>query len=394
MAKYDLGAQIGAMAMGAGGMGAGGMGAGGMGAGGMGGMEGGMGGMEGGMGMGGMGMGRGGMGAGGMGGMAGGAAGGAGGSLGANKNTGPKNKIASQGAIFVAATALVKHKEMFEDFERNLKNSGDYNMGRDVPVYLSFEVQRVDVSQNPNREVQEKEWKTVSDGGKQYAMRKNWATKPPLGRPVPEVIDVNARHPGITMPIPPVLIKDYRDFCKHPAIDWVWDSKRLIAPPKRNDQKKDDEGDEDILPGQTAGGGAAGGGMGMGGMGGRGMGGMGMGMEGGMGGMEGMEGGYGGMEGGYGGMEGGYGGMEGGYGGMEGGYGGMEGGMGGMGGMGMGGMGGATMSAGPQPEFKMLRFYDMLTPQDVGKTYRYRVRLIMRDPNYPKNTRRELVKKM
>ena len=287
---------------------------------------------------------------------------------------------------------------MFEDFERNLKNSGDYNMGRDVPVYLSFEVQRVDVSQNPNREVQEKEWKTISDGGKQYAMRKNWAIKPPLGRPVPEIIDLNARHPGLTMPIPPVLIKDYRDFCKHPAIDWVWDTKRLIAPPRRTDKKKEDEGDEDILPGQAAGGGAAGGGgMGMGGMGGRGMG-MG-GMEGGMGGMDGgmdgmgmegmggMEGGYGGMEGGYGGM-GGMGGMEGGYGGMEGGMGGMDGGYGGMGGMGMGG--GMTMSAGPQPEFKMLRFYDMLTPQDVGKTYRYRVRLIMRDPNYPERIKRRV----
>jgi hypothetical protein len=38
----------------------------------------------------------------------------------------------------------------------------------------------------------------------------------------------------------------------------------------------------------------------------------------------------------------------------------------------------------------MLRFYDMLTPQEIGKTYRYRVRLIMRDPNYPERIKRRI----
>ena len=391
LSKYDLGAQIGAMLgmAGEGGMGMGGMGMGGMG-------MGGMGDMGGGMGMGGSGMGMGGMGEGGM---AGGAGAGAGGGLGNNRDRGPKTKIASQGAIFVAATALVRHKEMFEEFERQLKNSGDYVFSRDTPVYLSFEVQRVDVTKDPARVVAEAEWKTVSDGAKQVAMRKNWAIRPPLGRPVPEVVDMNARHPGLTMPIPPMLIKDYRDFCKHPAINWVWDTKMLIAPPKKDDQKKkENEGEEDTLPGQAGGGAAAGmggmgmGGMGMGGMGdmgGMGMGGMGMGgmgMEGGMG----SEGGYGGY-GGEMGSDGGYGGYGGDMGsGMDGmGMGGMGMGGMGMGGMGMGGsgMGGMGMMAGPQPEFKMLRFYDMLTDKDLGKTFRYRVRLIMRDPNYPERIR-------
>lgn len=50
----------------------------------------------------------------------------------------------------------------------------------------------------------------------------------------------------------------------------------------------------------------------------------------------------------------------------------------------MGGMGGASMKM-PQPEFKMVRCYDML-PSDVnivGRVFRYRIRLMMRDPNYP-----------
>ena len=365
MSKYDLGAQIGAML--------------GMGAAGGEGMDG----MGGGMGMGGMGMGggRGGMGSGGMGagGMGEGGAANAGGGLGGNRDRGPKTKVASQGAIFVAATALVRHKEMFEDYERQFKNSGDYVLIRDTPFYLSFEIQRVDVTQNPAREVQENEWKTVSDGIKQLAMRNNWAIRPPLGFPVPEVIDVNAQHPGLTMPIPPMLIKDYRSFCKHPAIDWIWDTKMLFTPPPKRDDPNKKEGEDDILPGQAGGGAAAGGSMGSMGMGG--MGSMGMGGEGGMdAGMGSM--GMGGMGMGDMGEGGMYGGEMGS--GMEGG---MMGGMGSMGGGMMGGGMGMAMSSGPQPEFKMLRFYDMLTPQDIGKVYRYRVRLIMRDPNYPEIVR-------
>ncbi len=366
MSKYDLGAPLGAIISAGGEMG----GMGGMGMGGMG-MGGEMGPMAGG-GMGGKGMG---MGMGGEMGMGPGGAGGNAGGLGNNKDSGPTTKVGSQGAIFIAATALVRHKEMFEEYERQFKTSGDYNLRRDTPAYLSFEVQRVDVTKDPNRVVQENEWQNITDAGKQLALvkRNKWAIVPPTGRPVPEIIDMNARHPALTMPIPPMLVKDYREFCKHPAINWVWDTKMLVAPMKRDNKKKekDEEEEENAMPGQGANSMAGMGGM-EGGMGGKGMGmgmGAGMGMGMGMGGEYGSDM-YGGGEGGM-----GYGGEGGGdmYGGMGGmGYGGEGGmGMGGMGmgmGMGMGGEGGmgAGMSAGPQPDYKMIRFYDMLTTQDIG----------------------------
>jgi hypothetical protein len=110
------------------------------------------------------------------------------------------------------------------------------------------------------------------------------------------------------------------------------------------------------------------------------------------------EGGYGGMgsggEGGYDGM--GAGGMGGEGGGMspgglggEGGYGGM--GVGGMGGEGMGGIGGYGGMGGaagvaaparlPSTKYKLIRFFD--TTVKPEKSYRYRVRLVMYDPNFP-----------
>jgi hypothetical protein len=76
-----------------------------------------------------------------------------------------------------------------------------------------------------------------------------------------------------------------------------------------------------------------------------------------------------------------------GYGGGESGYGG-ESGMGGVSGMGGGSMGGGTGYIAaqlpkrlPSTKYKLVRFYDFsATP---GKTYKYRVRLLMYDPNFP-----------
>lgn len=392
---YDLGASIGSAAAG-GGMGMG-MGMGG-GYGGMGGEEGGMGG---GM-MGGMGGPGGGMGGGyGMGGTTAGSGG-----LGEGRDRGPKTKVAAKATFFNAITALVPHKEMAESYKEAFLNTGAFVGSRDLPVYLSFEVQRVDVTNNPNREIKEAEWKTVTDGGAQFKMpeEQNWAARRPSGKPgeerplaapIREVIDRNAVAANLVAPIPPILVRDYREFSKHPQIGWSWDYKPLVPPPTKKEDSTDEEEEDQPddgspnLPGQDKRGNTGGGyGGGMGGM----MGGMGGGGYGGEGGGYGAGGGdmYGGSMGGMGG--GGYGGEGAGYGGEGAGYGGdmyggsMGGGYGGGMGGGYGGGGGSSLTA-PQPEFKMVRCFDMLPVNinQIQKVYRYRIRLIMRDPNYPED---------
>jgi hypothetical protein len=359
-AGYDLGAQV---AAGLNGGDMGGM------MGGMGGMMGGSGGMMGGSG--GMMGGSGGMmgGSGGMMGGSGGAVGGGGTKLGEKKDTGPKVKVMASGVMFNAITALVPHKKMSDEFEAKFENTGTFNSQRDVPTYLSFEVQRVDVTADPAREILDAEWKTIADRKQQAELmvrpKQKWAVFPPIGSFVTDFIDPSAFSSGLTMPIPPMLLQDYRIFSKHPAIAWSWDARPLQAVEKMDNTAEEDEKDaESLLPRAPS----SGGGM-MGGMGG---------MMGGMGGMGGM---MGGMNSGdeYEDMAGGMGGMMG----SGGDYGG-SGGMGGMGGM----MGGGAMGAKlPQPEFKMVRCYDMLplNPAEFGKVYRYRIRLKMRDPNYPED---------
>lgn len=325
-----------------------------------------------------------------------------------NKEKLPKIKVGSKAVVFNAITALVPHKKMVDDYLLQFQDSGIFNPMRDMPTYLSFELQRVDVTADPNRVIAEKDWQKVSDGVVQLNLPKNdkWAARRfirgferPLAPPVQEVIDRQAVAPRLTMPIPPMLIQDYRSFAKHPAIDWIWDVKMMM--PRRPKPVVDPDDDTKSLPSPRQGGGGMGGGMGgYGAMGGAGYGsegGMGMGMGGGYGGDAGM-GGYGMGGGGYGadagmggyGMGGGYGGEAGmgmgGYG-MGGGYGG-EGGMGGMGGYGGGMYGGMGMSTGAsQPEFKMVRCYDFLAQKDIGRVFRYRIRLEMSDPNYPEDAR-------
>ncbi len=304
-----------------------------------------------------------------------------------NKDRGPKTKVASKAIMFNAITAIVPHRKMVEDYLAQFEESGNFNPMRDLPFYLTFEVQRADVTADVNRELQDKDWRTITDGDAQYNLARDqkWVTRPfvvgqppPLARPLQEVIDRNAYHGGLTMPIPPMLVQDYRVFSKHPAIEWAWDSKVLRAPRKKVTVVETDTGP--VLPGAVRGGSTQGGGMG-GGYGGSQGGGYGGGA--GYGGESGggYGGGYGGEGGGYGGGYGGEGG--GGYGGEGGGgYGGGA----GYGGGGYGGMaGGMSASPATQAEYKMFRCYDILSTQDIGKSYRYRIRLFMRDPNYPEN---------
>ncbi len=290
--------------------------------------------------------------------------------LGSGAPTVKPKKYKAEVVFLNAVTALVPHEEMVKEYEARLRDSASYFPMRDRPIYLSFEVQRAEVV-DPRQPVKDADWKKVTDARAQLSMMKTWL--PPKPQTVQEVIDLTCADPALTMPIPPLLFHDYRTFAKHPDIDWIWDAGMAQMQQMQGQiatmtetMKAAEEAAEQLYPGERPG-----------------MGGMGAGASGMMGGTE---GGMPGMDSGMGmgmgmGMPGASMGMPGGDAmGMTG----MAGGMPGMGtetGMGMGmGMG----MTGPMiPKYKMVRFYDRLDVRDIGKTYKYRVRLIMEDPNYP-----------
>jgi hypothetical protein len=200
-----------------------------------------------------------------------------------------------------------------------------------------------------------------------------------------EVADPSYLQPGdLTHPAPPFLARDLWPLLVHPdvpllsmnqygtgvpgAADGAAGAAAAQAedtPPAANFMQPGMGGGMGGMPGgglmgSSDGGGGYGGGFG--------------------GGMSGMGGGYGG---GMPGMGGGYGGGTAGgmYGGMGGGYGGGTAGMMGStdGGYG-GGYGAGSMTITP-PKYKMIRFTDMNVQPD--KKYRYRLRVLVNDPNHP-----------
>ena len=269
----------------------------------------------------------------------------------------PKKTLA-QPIFFNAVTALVEHDALVKEYDAKLRESASFMLPRDRPWYLSFEVQRVQVDPTKaDQKFEEKDWQKVTDGNQQLIMMKNWLPKYP--QRVPDVIDPTAFDQALTMPIPPMLIQDYRRFTKHPEIDWIWDAGMANMPMPLPDPTTNlPDPSEGVLPGDLPMAGGMDSSMGMGmGMGGS----MGSAMESGSG--YGMN--YGMGSGGEmsGSMGAGYGGgMESSYG-MGGGY----------------GMGAAMIPT----KYKMIRFYDRLKESDVRKTFKYRVRVMLEDPNYP-----------
>lgn len=279
---------------------------------------------------------------------------------GLNDNAGPSYRLGSRPVSFNVITGLIPHAKQVEEFQRAIYSSGTYLAGRDYPTYLTFEIQRADVTNAKNQEIPEEQWKTIIRGidMRDLPIKLKWATRNAEGNlapPIPEVIDPRAFLPGLTAPIPPLLIRDYRDIAKHPKIDWIWNPRVVRSVGQRPKKTQADEDNEFVAGADNASLGGGFSGEGSAGFG------SGSGMASGMSdyGNRATDGGEGSS-------------------GMR-----LSGGGEGMSGYGGEGFGSET---GVQPtEFKMVRAYDFLDNGSRGKKLRYRIRIAMRDPNYPEN---------
>ncbi len=281
---------------------------------------------------------------------------------------------------FVSVLALAPHGDLEAEYRTKLGRAGSIMPGRDTPNYLGFEVERVDVTDDPSKAVAESDWEHLPNAGSEILKERSKSSWLGVN---PEVCAADWTMNNLTMPIPPVLLKDYRKFAVHSEIPKVGEGIVRSGPPLGGSG-----GDEE----------------------GSGSGGFGGGLMGGMGAGSGAPPGYGGggPPPGYGGggaggaMPPGYGGggAPPGYGGGSGG--GMPPGYGGGGGMPPGyggGSGGGSMPPGyggntsiiaptaetpkelPSTRYKAVRFYDF--EAKANRVYRYRVRLLMYDPNFP-----------
>ena len=292
----------------------------------------------------------------------------------------PKTEVAPKKPValslgLVCVTALAPHEVMEDQYKKEFYEVLGYTEGRDTPNYVGFEVQRVEIT-DPNKAIADSDWMPLPKASPteyKELLKKLQGSCNEVH--LPDWVDSN-----ISMPIPPVLLRDYRKIASHSEIPTnLVDPEQAGGMGNMASGSGFGSGDGMMDGGFTEGSSSGGMGSPSGGSGTSSPSGMGMGMGGGMGSPSGGSGTSSPSGMGMGGM---------------GSPGRGSGGSGSMGGMGMGGRGGMGGEDGsttnvvmeapkklPSTKYKLVRFYDVnVTP---GKIYKYRVRLLMYDPNYP-----------
>lgn len=300
---------------------------------------------------------------------------------------GKKKVIGPRDIGFVSVVGLAPHQDMEKEYRTKLSPGGGIMPGRDTPNYIGFEVERADVTDDPSKDPTADDWKPLPNassekitqlsknvwlGSNQEVLAKEWTT------------------PTLTMPVPPLLLKDYRDVVTHKEIPTTGQMTVSAMPSGGaglggGSSFGSSESESTESESGSSGFGAAGAGSAPPGYGG---GGAPPGYNGGASGGGAPPGyGGGGAPPGYnGGASGG--GAPPGYGGGAGSSGAPPGYGGGSGMPGSGGAAGGIIVPPaeapkelPSTKYKAVRFYDF--EAKPNRIYRYRVRLLMYDPNFP-----------
>ncbi|MGV3483208.1 MAG: hypothetical protein ACO1RT_02185 [Planctomycetaceae bacterium] len=127
--------------------------------------------------------------------------------------TGALTEVAPAVGHFIAGTALMPQKKIFDEFEKALAQADGYSPQRDQPYYLGFDLQRADVTNKSVDQLVEADW--VTRGNSRYLQKVllyRWSGM------AKEIVAGKYRDPELTAAIPPVLLDHYEWFASHPKI--------------------------------------------------------------------------------------------------------------------------------------------------------------------------------
>jgi hypothetical protein len=264
----------------------------------------------------------------------------------------------------IVVKALAPYRKQSDEFKRVLGDAIGYEPMRDQPRIIFFQAQRADVTDNPSKELAEEDWKIVMHPNK---ARKNFEDQRWHGV-ADEVADLAYVDSNITMPVPPIMLRCLDEIALHSEVPRGTRA-RTVESPGEDEDAEEDDGSADVAEGSDLPGGLPPG------RGARGSGFPGSGFPG-----SGFPGsGYPGSD--YPGYGSGMGDYDGEYDGGE--YDGYDG--YGSGYPGAGYPGSSYYRAEPA-QYKLVRFFDL--DVEEGRIYRYRIRLLIEDPNNP-NTKPE-----
>ena len=138
---------------------------------------------------------------------------------------------------FIAGTALLPHKEIYEAFELAFENADGYRTTRDVPIYFDLEVQRADITDVAVNKLAEKDWEDIYNRLDYVKLAARF-----WNGFAPEIVPADYRDDNLTMWIPPVLLDDYSKFSLHPDIPLI--SRSDLK--QRDNKNQSDEEEETI----------------------------------------------------------------------------------------------------------------------------------------------------
>lgn len=168
----------------------------------------------------------------------------------------------SQGAYFgtyvVGVKALVPHELQKAEFEAAFSNAVGFNAMRDRPHYVRLEVERADVTDDPDIDPNvlakdDKRWKLHTDTISEYRTSARFGSFPP------ELADPRYLVPSIlTFPVPPLLLTDVTNLYLHSKVpqrlarmrtgeEGEMGDGRTKSPTEGEDPKRPEEGG---LPGE------------------------------------------------------------------------------------------------------------------------------------------------
>lgn len=120
-------------------------------------------------------------------------------------------EIIAKEARAVVIMAAVPLEKQFEEYEKAFKEALDYDPVRDVPRYVLYVVERADVTADPAQDPAQAQWTQLSIG-KALGEMNLWGPSPR------EVVEVSALDPILTNRVPPFMQREIYETLLHPDI--------------------------------------------------------------------------------------------------------------------------------------------------------------------------------
>jgi len=143
----------------------------------------------------------------------------------------------------VVVQAVVPWQKQFDEYRRCLEEAADFRLDRDLPNYMTYLVERADVTANPEADPKTLKWATplMADGRTPYTTSKAreetwWVWS---GFPA-EILDADFLDVELTHPAPPFMMRDLTEIMKHPDVP-VASDEVLVDPSRRGPVVQYDE---------------------------------------------------------------------------------------------------------------------------------------------------------